>query len=1377
MKELIKTDHDICVGCNRCVRECPMELANVTYQDEAGSIKVKIDHEKCISCGRCVLACKHKARLYDDDSAGFFHDLAAGVPISIITAPSIRTNLPEYRRLFTYLKRAGVRKIYDVSLGADICIWAHIRYIERYNPGPMITQPCPAIVTYCEVYRPDLLKRLSPIHSPMACTSIYMKQHEGITDRIAAISPCIAKSDEFEATGLAQYNVTYLKLLEYLDNNDIVLPDEETGFDHYESGIGSLFSMPGGLKENIEFFLGTHIHVTKAEGFSVFEKLNEYAQTDKDMLPAIFDVLNCVEGCNIGSAAMHGRNMFEIDHIMQNSRTAVLDSRSKEYFTALYREYDSAFPLSSFMREYSPSGLQLSSITDEDINNAFALLGKDNFDKQNVNCGACGSETCYHMARKIALGVNFPINCIVKAMEDAKKEHEENLLYHAKLATLEKMREADERVRVMLDTTPLSTHIWDKELNIIDCNQASIKLFNATSKQELLDGFYSLSPEYQPDGSLSRTGTVRYVNEAFEKGFAYCSEWMHQTIDGEPLPAEVTLVRVNYKDESIVLSYARDLRDHKRMMYDVERRDKLLETESHVADILLATDDGASIGASITKSLELIGKAVDVDHVQIWKNEEINGELCYVNTYHWSSELGMQIESVPLGLQFPYSQAPGWEKIFTRGDHINSPFSALPREQQEFLDGFEIRSIAMIPLFLHEQFWGFFDLTDCHQERYFLEDEINILRSASLIMANALLRDEAMNNIRIAVEEAKAANQAKSAFLSNMSHEIRTPMNAILGITEIQFQDDSLDPGVKEAFDKIYNSGDMLLGIINDILDLSKIEAGKLELVIDNYEIASLINDTAQLNMMRIGSKPIQFLLDINENLPSVLKGDELRVKQILNNLLSNAFKYTEEGTVSLLVFPEKGENNGASEITLVLSVSDTGQGMTKEQVSKLFDEYTRFNLEANRTTEGTGLGMSITQNLISLMSGKIDVESEPGKGSVFTVRIPQGIVGTDILGKDLADNLRQFRMSSREQMKRVQIVRELMPYGSVLIVDDVETNIYVAKGLMAPYSLKTDSADSGFAAISKIKAGNVYDVIFMDHMMPKMDGIEATKIIRSMGYKGSIVALTANALAGQADVFLDNGFDDFISKPIDLRQLNTVLNKYIRDKQPPESIEAVVEPKGAPGAPVPPAHETSPENSLPDARTPAARPPETKNTQNPPLSARFAEIFARDANKAVALLTEIYAKRESLSDDDIRTYTISVHGMKSALAGIGRQELSDFALKLEKAARNADIAVILSETPEFIKKLCDLTAELLPKTEPGGGESVEEDRSLLLGKLREIKESCEEYDNRRAKDAIAVLRDKKWSQPTEEMLNKISGYLLHSDFDEIIGVIDSLQK
>jgi len=594
--------------------------------------------------------------------------------------------------------------------------------------------------------------------------------------------------------------------------------------------------------------------------------------------------------------------------------------------------------------------------------------------------------------------------------------------------------------------------------------------------------------------------------------------------------------------------------------------------------------------------------------------------------------------------------------------------------------------------------------------------------------------------------------QQKSNFLATMSHEIRTPLNAILGMTEIQMQNAAHPPSTSEAFIKINNSGNLLLNIINDILDLSKIETGKLELVPVTYEVASLINDIVQLNYIRYESKPIEFKLEIDENIPSMLVGDELRIKQILNNLLSNAFKYTDSGEVTLAANAEcVGRGGGAVLVTLVFQIKDTGRGMTPEQVGKLFDEYTRFNMEANRVTEGAGLGMTITRNLIELMYGKISVKSTVGEGTSVTIRLPQktdGIGIRGIIGKEVAENLRQFQQGNAIQIKKTKITHEHMPYGRVLIVDDVETNLYVAKGLMAPYSLKIDLATSGYEAIDKIKEGNLYDIIFMDHMMPKMDGIEAAKLIREMGYTRPIVALTANALAGQAEVFLKNGFDGFISKPIDIRQLNVSLNKLIRDKQPVEVVEA--------------AH-----------REKAELDKKTVIGNSRQIDSQLAEIFARDGEKAAAVL-ESLLKNNLRDEEDIHMYIINVHAMKSALANIGESELSAAALRLEQAGREKDINVMNSETTAFLDELRAIILKIKPKdadNEPS--EDTEEAIAFLREKLIIIREACAEFEKKTAKNALNELREKTWSHNTRELLNKISEHLLHSEFDNAAALAD----
>jgi signal transduction histidine kinase/ActR/RegA family two-component response regulator len=400
------------------------------------------------------------------------------------------------------------------------------------------------------------------------------------------------------------------------------------------------------------------------------------------------------------------------------------------------------------------------------------------------------------------------------------------------------------------------------------------------------------------------------------------------------------------------------------------------------------------------------------------------------------------------------------------------------------------------------------------------------------------------------VEIAESASRAKSDFMATMSHEIRTPLNAIIGLSDIELRKE-LPEHARESFRKIHGSGGILLGIINDILDISKIEAGNFEILPTDYETAEVIGAAVQLNIVRIGDKPIGFKLYVDESLPRGLHGDELRIKQILNNILSNAIKYTNSGTVGLHVSCERT----GDAVSVTFAVSDTGIGIRREDMGRLFQEYSQLDSKANRKIEGTGLGLSITQKLTELMGGTIEVQSEYGKGSTFTVRLPQTVADGAPLGPGLAERLMEMRFD-RETDANDGIPSENagagMFRGNVLVVDDVPINLDVAAGLLEPYGLTVDCVACGADAIELVRAGVPrYDMILMDHMMPEMDGIATTRIIRrEIGTEYAktvpIVALTANALAGNDELFMSQGFDGFISKPIDVDRMEEALNRWI---------------------------------------------------------------------------------------------------------------------------------------------------------------------------------------------------------------------------------------
>ena len=853
---------------------------------------------------------------------------------------------------------------------------------------------------------------------------------------------------------------------------------------------------------------------------------------------------------------------------------------------------------------------------------------------------------------------------------------------------------AEERTQIMLDATPLCANFWDNNLQIIDCNKETLKLFGLPSKKEYLENYSMLSPEYQPDGRLSNEKSLEMIKKAHDEGFSRV-EWMHRKLNGELIPCEVNFVRVRYRKETIICGYTRDLREIKTMMAKMREADECTQ-------VLFDATPLSSF--MLDKHLKII---------------ECNQEIVRLFGLSGKHEFINEVFDY-----FPEFQPTGDVSKERVNKYIDEAYE---EGYCRFVWVHQKRDGEQIPTevtFVRVKFRG----------EYAVAGFIRDLRELKTMIAE-------MRRAEIAEESSKA----KSDFLAKMSHEIRTPMNAILGITEIQLQDNTLPLVTREALERIYNSGDLLLGIINDILDLSKIEAGKLELAVSPYDIASLIHDTVKLNILRYDSKPIEFKLIVNDKVPASLTGDELRIKQILNNLLSNAFKYTQEGQIELTMSSETVPES--SDISLIFRISDTGQGMTAEQVRKLGDKFSRFNMEANRKTEGTGLGMNITRNLIQLMRGDIFVESTPGMGSTFTVRLPQGVNAKEPIGKELADNLMKLNLKNTIKMRNAQISQEFMPYGRVLVIDDVETNLYVARGLMAPYGISIDTALSGFEAIDKIRDGAVYDIIFMDHMMPRMDGIEATKLIRSLGYKNPIVALTANALAGQAEMFISNGFDDFISKPIDIRQLNSVLNKMIRDKQTQEVLEEARKQK----------------NSLYAA-----------GGHNIAIDAQLAEFFVRDAKKAVATLDAI-CQNKCRRGDDIPAFIINVHAMKSALANVGESELSNKASELEQAGREQNINLILASLPAFLDELNKVIDNLKPaEEEPFEEEQIAmsgEDTAFLRDKLLEIQTACFSYDKKSAKSALSALKQKTWPRNIRDQLSAIAERLLHSEFDEAASI------
>ncbi|SHK47250.1 Signal transduction histidine kinase [Selenomonas ruminantium] len=531
-------------------------------------------------------------------------------------------------------------------------------------------------------------------------------------------------------------------------------------------------------------------------------------------------------------------------------------------------------------------------------------------------------------------------------------------------------------------------------------------------------------------------------------------------------------------------------------------------------------------------------------------------------------------------------------------------------------------------------------------------------RMATFLAAVTRELDESNKELRAMAHTAEAANLAKSQFLSNISHEIRTPINAVLGMDEMILRE-THEPHTREYAENIRNAGNTLLGLINDILDFSKIEAGKMEIIPVEYAVSSCLNDLANMMRQRAEKKGLAFYVEAAEDLPSVLKGDEIRLRQVVTNILTNAVKYTETGSVTLRL--SWTPTDTPNEIRLRIEVEDTGIGIKEEDISKLFHAFERIEEERNRTIEGTGLGMNITQRLLELMDSHLEVESRYGEGSCFAFAICQQVLNWTPMGN--------YEAAYRQQISQQSTYREsfIAPEARILIVDDTAMNLTVAKSLLKQTRVQTDTALSGYECLERLQT-TAYDLILLDHRMPGMDGIETLTKIKELRLEENfpnrhttVIALTANAISGAREEYITAGFDDYLTKPIDSHLLENMLCKYL----PAEKVR------------------------------PAGMPEPTE--QEAALPAWLSDVPGLDLNAGIEhcgsvsdyldALTVFVQSIESGSTEierfyqlqDWNNYTTKVHALKSTARIIGAGELSEKARRLEDAGNNGYYEEILA--------------------------------------------------------------------------------------------------
>ncbi|MCL2768015.1 MAG: ATP-binding protein, partial [Synergistaceae bacterium] len=723
-----------------------------------------------------------------------------------------------------------------------------------------------------------------------------------------------------------------------------------------------------------------------------------------------------------------------------------------------------------------------------------------------------------------------------------------------------------------------------------------------------------------------------------------------------------------------------------------------------------------------------------------------------------------------------------------------------------------------------------------------------------------------VTEIEEARKRAEHASRAKSNFLASMSHEIRTPMNAIIGMTDLALRED-FSATAREHILTIKQASSNLLSIINDILDFSKIESGRLEVVPSNYSFSSLLNDVISVIRAKIIDTDLQFVTNVDSNIPNALYGDEVRIRQIMLNILSNAVKYTKKGFVSLTV---TGEVIDEKTVDLTISIEDSGKGIKQEDMGKLFTEFTQFSLVENKGIEGTGLGLAITRSLIKTMNGSISARSEYGKGSTFTVILPQkirkrvkmasvknpnrlnvliyerrkqyadsviyalsnlGVSNSHILTasgflEKMMENVYTFvfvesallenalKISSKLKSEaRIVLLTEFgetiadenysvltMPVHSlsianflngvtdnifkninaepvikftaatahVLIVDDINTNLKVAEGLLQPYNMQIMTCTSGAEAIEMMKLHR-FDLVFMDHMMPEMDGIETTLRIRGLDdndpyYKiVPIVALTANAVSGTKEMFLKNGFDDFLSKPIDIAKMNGVLEKWIlkeKQEKTEENNGAVAVKKKEVNVNV--------EISGIDVNKGISMTGGTMKNYLKTLS-----IFYSDG------LEKIEEIKACIATNNLPLFSTHVHALKSASASIGAGKLSEFAKALESAGKNEDTAFIENNNDKFLDDLKTLLHNIKHVISDNSLTKKDEEESLspelIQEKLSSLKTALNDMNITAADEIVNALSGKFSNSAAKEAFTQIEQDILLCDYNVAINNIDTL--
>jgi len=1026
LPQIIHVDKDKCINCHACIAVCPVKICN----DGSGAY-VNLNPNTCIGCGRCLTACTHGARYYTDDLNEFLQDILQHQETIAIVAPSVAANFPDhYLQLNGWLKSLGISAVFDVSFGAALCAKSYAAHIRRHSPQVVIAQPCAALVTYIQVYRPELLEHLAPVDSPMLHTMKMVRRYfpQYSDHKIVAISPCPAKKREFEETGYGDYNVTYASLQNFFQSNDIDLNKfPKTPYEPPTPDTAVLFPEPGGLVKTLERWLpGIEEKARTISGqetvYRYLATLSEVIDSHPTTVPLLIDGLSCPHGCNCGPAALASEK--EIDaveyctkkrhHDLHEPKTEPIRHLNLDIERMLFDYWQEGL----FAREYAnlSEHYAVRYPSAEEQKHILASMHKYS-DKDLYNCCSCGYGSCLDMTVAIYNGLNRPENC---------------------------------------------HHYLAKERDI--------------SQQQL-----SKYRDHLEKLVEERTSELTTVNERLRRGI-------------------VNQMRVE-----------EELQRSKQSMREVLQGSPIAQFVIDSSHRVIYWNKALELLSGITES-EIIG-----------------------TTDHWKA--------------FYFEQRPCLADLLVdgRSNLLATYYDDRCNKSALLDDAYE--GTQFVKHFGNQGRWMYFTAA-------VIKDAKGNILGAVETLEDITKRRLAEMQLAKSQQEAEAANRAKSAFLANMSHEIRTPMTAIMGYVELLSECclkkcALVQSEIGDPLDVISQNAKHLLHLIDDILDLSKIEAGKLEIEHAACSTSGILAEVVALMKIKAAQKGLTLDAECLGPIPETIQSDPMRLRQILLNITGNAIKFTEKGGIRILV----GLADGTLGRTLELKVVDTGIGLSPETLENLFKPFTQADISTSRRYGGTGLGLTISKRLVELLGGNLTVESEYGKGSTFTITLPIGCLD----GVSMIENFSDTQVPKENGVSPQAVSNEMSLTGCrVLLAEDGQDNQRFIAIILKKLGIETLLVENGKDAVrcaTESKAdGHPFDLILMDMQMPVMDGYDATRFLRSENWSSPIIALTAHAMLEDRQKCLDAGCTDYLTKPIDRTRFTELLMRYLGPNRDPKN-------------------------------------------------------------------------------------------------------------------------------------------------------------------------------------------------------------------------------